>query len=201
MCPKIVDKEVKKQDILEASIRVFARQGIAHTKMIDIANEAGIGKGTIYEYFRSKEEIIKETFRNFMSKMDAAGADQLEQISDPVDKLCHIVDGWMSIFEGSYEESKMIIEFWAQSIRLENALEEFDGKEMINNFKIFLAGIIEEGMSEGTVHQVDADLMAAVIIGSLDGIALHWIIGRDSLDLKKAVELFKETTIEPLRKK
>ena len=66
MAPIIVDKELKKQDILVAALKVFARQGIAKTKMIDIAIEAGIGKGTIYEYFRSKEEVIRESFQAFL---------------------------------------------------------------------------------------------------------------------------------------
>ena len=201
MCPKIVDKEIKKQDILEASIRVFARQGIAQTKMIDIAREAGIGKGTVYEYFRSKEEITKESFRNFMSKMDAAGVDQLDQLTDPVDKICHIIDGWMNFLADSYDESRVLIDFWAHSIRFDKALEEFDLNEMVNNYRIFLADIIEEGISKGTIYSMDSNLMASVIIGALDGLVLHWIIGRDYFDLNKAVDLFKETTIEPLRKK
>jgi len=200
MAARIVDKELKKKGILEASIKVFARQGIARTKMIDIAHEAGIGKGTIYEYFRSKEEIIREAFGNFMSRMEAAGTDQLEKISDPVDKLSHIIDGWMNILSESYEESKVLIDFWAQSLRFENAIGVFDIKEILNNYRSFIADIIEQGISEGTIYPVEARLMASVIIGALDGLALHWLIGRDFFDLKKTVELFKEMTIEPLRK-
>ena len=58
MSPKIVDKEVKKKEILESAIKVFARNGIANTKVIDIAIEADTSKGNIYTYFESKEEII-----------------------------------------------------------------------------------------------------------------------------------------------
>ena len=199
MSPRIVDKDIKKQDILKAAIKVFARKGISNTNMVDIAAEAGIGKGTIYEYFRSKEEIIKEAFRNFMSRMDAAGTDQLDKISDPIDKLSHIIDGWMDILGGSHGESKVLIDFWSQSLRFENVMEEFDIKEILNSYRSFIADIIEQGISEGTIHSLDAELMASIIIGALDGIILHWIIGRDFFDLKKVVELFKETTIESLR--
>lgn len=200
MCPRIVDKENKKQEILEAAIRVFARHGIANTKMIHIAGEAGIGKGTIYEYFRSKEEIIRVAFQNFMSKMDAAGSAQLEKFTDPVDKLSHIVDGWMNILADSYEESKVLVDFWAHSMRFDNDLGEFDLKDIVNNYRFFLAGIIEEGIAGGAIKPVDANAMASIIIGALDGLALHWIIGRDLFDLHAAVGLFKETTIESLRK-
>ncbi|MGK7924917.1 MAG: TetR/AcrR family transcriptional regulator, partial [Spirulina sp.] len=60
--PKIVDKEQKRQDIVEASLQVFKCKGYQGTRIIDIAKEAGIGKGTVYEYFHSKDEIILGVF-------------------------------------------------------------------------------------------------------------------------------------------
>ena len=60
--PKIVDKAAKKNEILLAAMRLFAEKGVVNSKMADIAIAAGIGKGTIYEYFRSKEEIFGEAF-------------------------------------------------------------------------------------------------------------------------------------------
>ena len=63
MSPKIIDKEAKKAEILQAAMQVFSRKGVAKTRMADIAVAAGIGKGTIYEYFRSKEEIFAAAFQ------------------------------------------------------------------------------------------------------------------------------------------
>ena len=53
--PKIVDKKKKREKILETAITVFAKRGIANTKITDIAEAAQVGKGTIYEYFHSKD--------------------------------------------------------------------------------------------------------------------------------------------------
>lgn len=55
-------KDNKRELILEAAFRLFLVKGLGDTKMIDIANEAGIGKGTIYEYFSSKEELFETLF-------------------------------------------------------------------------------------------------------------------------------------------
>ncbi|MBN2693554.1 TetR/AcrR family transcriptional regulator [bacterium] len=66
MSPKIVDKKAKKKIIMKHAIKIFAEKGYFQTKIIDIAKEAGIGKGTIYEYFRSKEEIISEAINMLM---------------------------------------------------------------------------------------------------------------------------------------
>ena len=56
--PIVVDKEKKKREIIDAAIRVFSRQGYRRTKINDIAGEAGVGKGTVYEYFKSKEDLF-----------------------------------------------------------------------------------------------------------------------------------------------
>src|SRR3546814_8314834 len=56
--PKIVDKDAKRLSLIEAAAIVFAREGFARTKMAHIAAEAGVGKGTLYEYFASKNELF-----------------------------------------------------------------------------------------------------------------------------------------------
>ena len=95
MCPKIVDKQLKKQEILKAAMRVFAQQGVACTKMEDVAYEAGIGKGTIYEYFKSKDDIFKDAFNHFTEQLDTVMASRLYKVYDPIEKLKALVNGWM----------------------------------------------------------------------------------------------------------
>ena len=72
-----MDKEAKKKEILKSAITLFARNGIANTKISDIAIEANMSNGNIYLYFESKEEIIKESIRSYLAKLDKAGADHV----------------------------------------------------------------------------------------------------------------------------
>ena len=192
-------KEVKKMEILKSAIKVFARNGITNTRISDIAIEADMSKGNIYTYFESKEEIIKEAIRNYMAKLDKAGADQVAGVGDPINKLCSIIDAWMNAIISSYEETKLIVFFWAEGLGLDNVIDGYNLKEVYNNYRLFLSGILEEGISDGKIYPVDTKLMASVIIGALDGLVLHWIIGKDIFDLEKAIDLFKKSTIETLR--
>ena len=192
-------KEAKKKEILKSAIKVFARNGIANTKISDIAIEANMSKGNIYLYFESKEEIIKESIRSYLAKLDKAGADHVAGVGDPINKLCNIIDAWMNAIVSSYEETKLIIFFWAEGLGLDNVIDGYNLKEVYNNYRLFLSGILEEGISDGKIYPVDTKLMASVIIGALDGLVLHWIIGKDIFDLEKAIDLFKKSTIETLR--
>ena len=99
MCPKVIDKKAKRQEILKAAMTVFARKGVAGTKMTDVAESAGIGKGTIYEYFKSKEEIFSEAFQHFLEQMDSIMARRLFRVHDPMEKLKALIAGWFDVMQ------------------------------------------------------------------------------------------------------
>lgn len=191
MSPIIIDKENKKKEILQAATLVFSRKGIPNTNMIDIAREAGIGKGTIYEYFRSKEEIITETFRNFISQLNMFDLKTLAQKENEIDKLIYVVDVWMDTVINAPAEFKVIVDFWADAARQreEDRIEELS--QLYVNYREFLKAIIDEGIEKGTIRKMDATIMASIIAGALDGITLHWIMNMDLFDMHSAVEMYK----------
>src|ERR1043166_9324407 len=73
-----VVQEFRVQSIQEAAIRVISRKGMAAATMQEIAEEAGVAKGTIYLYFRDREELVEKTFENAMSQLHARGDAALE---------------------------------------------------------------------------------------------------------------------------
>ncbi|MBA2524221.1 MAG: TetR/AcrR family transcriptional regulator, partial [Pyrinomonadaceae bacterium] len=85
--PVVVDK---REAILRAAIRVFAHNGYFNSKVADIAREAGVADGTVYLYFKSKEEILHSIFDRTVEEAISEGRKQLEQISDPREKLRRI---------------------------------------------------------------------------------------------------------------
>ncbi|MEL6333450.1 MAG: helix-turn-helix domain-containing protein, partial [Cyanobacteria bacterium J06626_26] len=83
--PKIVDKAAKRQEILEAAIAVFLEKGYHGAKMADIAVAAGMGKGTLYEYFPTKEALPKEIFNLFFAGLDQQRAQLQQSGQGPID--------------------------------------------------------------------------------------------------------------------
>src|ERR1700752_1410405 len=77
----------KREAILRAAIRLFANSGYFNSKVADIAREAGVADGTVYLYFKSKEEILHSIFDRSMEKAIAACQNQLAEIVDPREKL------------------------------------------------------------------------------------------------------------------
>jgi len=200
MSPIIVDKENKKQEILYAALRVFSRLGIPNVKMIDIAREAGIGKGTIYEYFRSKEEVIDETMKAFLSKMDNVNLAEQTSEHSPPQKVDFIVKGWMDILLADPLEAGVMVEMWAESLRKGKLKENTELREVYKRYRDSIKDIITEGIQIGEIRQVDAGSMATLIAATLDGLYLHWILGKDLVNLEKTAKEYRKSLDQYLRK-
>src|SRR5918993_405073 len=77
----------KREAILRAGVKVFAAKGFFNSKVADIAREAGIADGTVYLYFKSKDEILHSIFDRGMAEFIADGKREIEAIDDPAEKL------------------------------------------------------------------------------------------------------------------
>src|SRR5438552_17807271 len=77
----------KRETLLRAAIRVFAHNGYFNSKVADIAREAGVADGTVYLYFKSKEEILHSIFDRSMEEAIADGRKRLDKIVDPRERL------------------------------------------------------------------------------------------------------------------
>ncbi|HSB27072.1 MAG TPA: TetR/AcrR family transcriptional regulator, partial [Pyrinomonadaceae bacterium] len=80
----------KRQAILRAAIAVFAHNGYFNSKVADIAREAGVADGTVYLYFKSKEDILHSIFDRSVDEALADAKNKVETISDPREKLRQI---------------------------------------------------------------------------------------------------------------
>src|SRR5881227_2294728 len=80
----------KRATILRAATRVFARNGYFNSKVADIARAADVADGTVYLYFKSKEEILHSIFDQNMAEAIAAGGQLIENLDDPREKLRRI---------------------------------------------------------------------------------------------------------------
>ena len=201
--PKIVDKEAKKLSILHAAMHVFARQGVVKTKMIDIARYAGVGKGTIYEYFRSKEEIFNSAYQYFFEDVENALQQVVASKGDPVVKLEMIVQRScnMLLHDGG-EFAGIMMEFWAEGVRNKDkeVLDIINLKNIYETYRRLIIDILDEGIQQQVFRKVDVISVAAIFIGALDGLLLQWIMDHQKIDIQKASTAMVECFVNGLKK-
>lgn len=203
--PRVVDKESKKKEIVAAAIKTFAVNGVAKTKMADIAAEARIGKGTIYEYFRSKDEIFSASFHLMFEKFDQIMATRMFKITDPVEKLKILFFSFDKILDEYPPEFLQIwMDFWAEGVRHKNEerLKIFDLNKLYDDYRGVIASILEEGMNKGIFRQnIDPYYVASGLFGASDGLMLQLIMkGPDKFDYKKSIEVLLDAFLNGIKK-
>jgi AcrR family transcriptional regulator len=199
--PKKIDKEEKKANILEASIKVFAKKGVAKTKISDIAEAADIGKGTIYEYFRSKDEIFVASFHFFLEKVDSVISRRLNRISDPLEKILAYSSAWAEICEGNnLEYATIVLDFWAESIRNNREAIALNLVKVYDENRKIVKSLLEDCITKDKTSLVDTKIAASILIGSLEGLFIQWILDRSAFDYKEAVKLSTKIIIDGLKK-
>ena len=172
---------------------VFARTGVHQAKMADIAAEAGIGKGTIYEYFRSKDEIFAAAFSLFQQQIDAESERRLQVLQEPADKLRAMVEAFISMMTHDDSVIEIMLEFWAEGIRQRH--EALDLRPMYRKYRAYLAACVEEGIESGVFRSVDSGLVASHLLAALDGFALQWFVDRQCFSLEQAGQQLLETVL------
>jgi TetR/AcrR family fatty acid metabolism transcriptional regulator len=199
--PKVIDKKEKRGHILDSAIRVFALRGVKNTKIADIAEAAGIGKGTVYEYFQSKDEIIAASFRYFMEHVGEVIGRRVSALEDPLDRLMAYFSGWAEVLESEFMGYiEVVLDFWAEGIREEKGALAFNLAEMYAEYRAVVERLLEDCVSAGCIRHVDTRIAASVLLGTMDGLLVQWIADREAFDIKAAIEALPDLIIYGLKK-
>jgi AcrR family transcriptional regulator len=181
---RIVDREKKKLLIMEKAMTVFARKGWAETKMDEIAGAAGVGKGTVYEYFPSKTALFLACMDAVMGRAGAMIESRTAGISDPLLRLEVMIQSWKELFRGEIGHSlNIIIHIWAECIQQQEGLASRSLRAFYAEYRRMVREVLEEGIAQGRFKPVDTTSAASLIIGMFDGILLQWITEPDLFDI------------------
>ncbi len=203
MAPKVVDKEAKKLEIMQAAIQVFSKKGVANTKMIDIATAASIGKGTIYEYFSSKEDIFATGFQYFFTGIEQNIQSALQESTHPEKQLQNLIRSSLNVFfEDHGEFAAIMMDFWAEGIRTkDNTINKTINLKLVYQmYREMLAEIIENGIAQDVFRKIDAVSFASFLIGALDGLMLQWVLEPEIFDIKQIADTLCDGFLNGIKK-
>jgi len=169
-------KKEKRALIIEAAAKVFARRGFSGTLMANIAAEAGIGKGTLYEYFNSKEDLFFAVFEWFVQATEAEAKVSISALGGSAsERLDALSDSLMSSWAQMKDMYSLVMEFWsasASSQMRERFKQAF--KNGYSDFRQIVSALIREGIQHGEFRpEVDAESVAAALVGAWDALLLQ----------------------------
>ena len=167
----------KHELIINAAIKVFARDGLEKGKIADIANEAGIGKGTVYEYFRSKEDIFKVIEQSMFSEIATEFKSIKSSPLSPKEKILHIMNWSLNMSMEMGDTMLIITELWAQASRGHyHGTTSSQLVDFYEEYKIEIEHILEEGIDAGEFRNMNKEGVSTMLMAFLDGLGLQIII-------------------------
>ncbi len=171
----------KREAILRAAIKVFAQKGYFNSKVADIAKEAGIADGTVYLYFKSKEEILHSVFDRAMEEFIAEGKREIAEIPEADKRLRRIAQLHL---EKLGADRDLAVVFQVELRGSIKFMEEFSGGGFAEYLDI-IRKTIEEGQKTGVFRKDLKPVTAAKILyGALDEMVTNWILSKKSYPLK-----------------
>lgn len=190
MSPKITTahEQHQRDRILQGAANCFRLRGYHETSVQDICDAAGLSKGGLYTYFKSKDEILAAIVEhNFLGVLEQAHT-AVADVTSAVDKLERVatlvIDQLMSGKADGVQSPQLMSEIWAEASK-DKALKALCAQGY-ERWRTFLAGMLREGMAQGQVRaDVDADVIAAILVAVFDGLTLLEAVTQRKVDWGK----------------
>ncbi len=171
----------KREAILRAAIKVFAQKGYFNSKVADIAGAAGIADGTVYLYFKSKDEILHSIFDRAMDDFISEGKREIAELEEPQDKLRRIAELHL---EKLGADRDLAIVFQVELRGSTKFMEEFSAAGFADYLKI-IQQTIEAGQKKGVFRKdLKPVIGAKIFYGALDEMVTNWVLSKKSYALK-----------------
>ena len=197
--PIVVDKERKRAEILEAAMDVFARKGFHRSKMGEVAAAAGIGKGTIYEYFESKRQLLQALHGYMLDKLKDYYAEELKGIEEPPEIIRRFLAAALASFRQWEPFFYVFCDVWAEAGRAEQqSLLRMQLREAYQSSIDDLETVVAAGVAGGFFHCDRPRLEAEHILSCVDGLALHWLYDPQAFDLDEMTETLTRSVMRSL---
>ena len=166
-------KDERREQILSAALRLFAKRGFAATKISDVVEGAGMSHGLVYHYFKSKEEIFYELLKRAMQESGESILAAERMTGSPIGKIRMIASYIIGGIE-SYEDTAYYFMIVTHASVMEGASEE--NKKLLDESATgvrAMVRILKAGQEAGEVREGDAEGMAMAFFAALQGLAMY----------------------------
>ena len=173
MTDRSIAQEEKRRLILDAAVRVFAREGFHTSRVGDIAEEAGVAHGLLYHYFSSKDEVLLTVFSENWSDL-LVRFEAVEASGEPADEKLR---GLVKILLRTWRNDPALVTVMVREVgRSPHLATQVD--DIGRGFAV-IQRVVEQGQADGVFRpDIDPLLASWVIYGGLEEILTGWVMGR-----------------------
>ena len=187
----------KRDAILRAATKVFAQHGYFQSQVADVAKVAGVAAGTVYLYFKGKDDLLVSIFERSMREVLAEGRAAIEGIADPAERLrqlAHLHLGRLG------RDRSLAVVFQVELRQSVKFMERFSESFLQDYFKL-IRQAIADGQQRGAFRKdLSATTATKIFFGALDEMATNWVLSRRKYDLSAEAEAVVDLFINGVRR-
>lgn len=191
----------RRTQIQTAAMRVFARKGYRNTVVEDVAEEAGVSKGTIYTYFDRKEELLGSVFQGLMEELRGQEEEILESDRTPLEKIRAMLHEFVDVI-GDREEgfARVMLDIWIASLRNPKQFG-IDFAGLYAGYRSLIRDLLREAQARGDVPADLSHVAPTVLIGAIEGVLLQWLLDPENVDFPEAADDIIDLLYQGIRAK
>ena len=175
-------KTAKKQSIMEAAIKVLARNGYNDTTVSQIAKAAGVADGTLYLYFQNKDDLLTRIFDEITESFIQVGIKMLAEVESPIERLKNIAELHLKSL-GADEDLACIFQI---ELRHNAKHMKIFSETRLRDYFSIIEGVIREAQDLGQIRKdLNPWLTTKILFGALDEMATNWVLRKHDYDLVK----------------
>ena len=168
----------KRERILAAAERIFARHGFFAAKVSDVAKEAGVADGTIYLYFKNKDDLLISLFENRMQQVNAALRTAVAKAKGPIEQLRTFIRTYLQLVHDEPAAAEVLTIELRQSSKFMKEYENPEFADFLRTLGSLVAAAQDKGDIDGSIP---SHVAARMIFGMLDELALAWVLTKQPL--------------------
>ncbi len=185
-----MEEKNKEDHILDVAKKIIEEKGFHNTRVDDIAERAGVAKGTLYLYFKSKDDLFSKLIEREYNKVVAGLVKVVELKDDVTSKLDAVIEGFLKYMEEN-RDFFLSIMYEAPSIKKDNLRKRI--RENNRVIQETLGRLVEEGIKEGIIRN---DVEVPVIVGCIIGTVSRVIFYAINFDRERSLISFKDSIMK-----
>src|SRR5438094_7751005 len=176
----------KRDALLRAAIDVFADRGYFNAQVADVARAAGVAAGTVYLYFKSKDDLLVSIFERSMREDLALGRAAVAGLDDPAERLRRLARGHLARLGA---DRNLAIVFQVELRQSTKFMERFSST-LLRDYLGLIREAIEDGQRDGVFRSdIKPTVAAKILFGALDEMATNWILSRRRYSLEAEADV------------
>jgi TetR/AcrR family fatty acid metabolism transcriptional regulator len=185
-------EDARRDEIVDAALRLILRTGYNQVTLADIADQVGVSKGLISYYFPRKEDVFLAVLQKIVDRTRSDFEGFYAADAPASEKLSMIFSNLFGNEKRARRYYTVVIDYMAQAIRMRQ-VQEYT-QVIYASYRDYMERIVEDGIRAGEFRSVDPPRVVSMLLGMMEGLILQWFFDRKGFDLSEAQAMCEEFT-------